>query len=167
MATTKVDIDKLKAELQEARESVAAVGVLSVEEIDKLKVEVDGAKKACAATTTEQVQASFDGISSNRNGAMSQEELKGGIEAFDTIYGNHDGSLSVEEFKAATKAKIRKLKSELHLQSTKHEELPNERKDFHRNEIDMLKAEAGYLQKSLDTIIRRIEELGKKPAEKS
>ena len=35
------------------------------------------------------------------------------------------------------------------------------------DEIDMLKADANYLQKSLDTINRRIEELEKKPAEAS
>jgi hypothetical protein len=35
------------------------------------------------------------------------------------------------------------------------------------DEIDMLKADAGYLQKSLDAINRRIEELEKKPAKAS
>ena len=35
------------------------------------------------------------------------------------------------------------------------------------DELDMLKADANYMQKSLDTINRRIEELEKKPAEES
>jgi hypothetical protein len=35
------------------------------------------------------------------------------------------------------------------------------------DELDMLKAEAAYIEKSLETINRRIEELERKPAEES
>jgi pyruvate/oxaloacetate carboxyltransferase len=34
-------------------------------------------------------------------------------------------------------------------------------------EMDMLKAEADYIKKSLETINKRIDELGKEPSEKS